>query len=142
MPALARPLHPDPAWRGRVTATVVCLLLLWPMLAASEFKPWILFDPQSLAAAGMFHATQCTSGFAGPSGSSTMTAYDRAPGTASHASGRDAPSPYSVWAAGMGAPGSNAGEDTCIAAASGAACVTGCVSGRASANATPDPAAT
>lgn len=46
--------HPDPAWRGRVTATVVCLLLLWPMLVASEFKPWILFDPQSLAAAWMF----------------------------------------------------------------------------------------
>lgn len=51
MPAVQ---HPDPAWRGRVTATVVCLLLLWPMLAASEFKPWLLFDPQSLAAAGMF----------------------------------------------------------------------------------------
>ncbi|MCD2516240.1 ABC transporter permease [Massilia sp. G4R7] len=46
--------HPDPAWRGRVTATVVCLLLLWPMLTASEFKPWLLFDPQSLAAAGGF----------------------------------------------------------------------------------------
>jgi len=46
--------HPDPAWRGRVTATLVCLLLLWPMLAASEFKPWLLFDPQSLAAAGHF----------------------------------------------------------------------------------------
>ncbi|MFC0252503.1 PhnE/PtxC family ABC transporter permease [Massilia consociata] len=46
--------HPDPAWRGRVTAALVGLLLLWPMLAASEFKPWLLFDPQSLAAAGMF----------------------------------------------------------------------------------------
>ena len=44
--------HPDPAWRGRVTATLVGLPLLWPMLAASEFKPWLLFDPQSLAAAG------------------------------------------------------------------------------------------
>jgi len=50
--ALAR--HPDPAWRGRVTATVVCLLLLWPMLTASEFKPWLLLDAQSLAAAGGF----------------------------------------------------------------------------------------
>jgi len=46
--------HPDPAWRGRVTATVVCLLLLWPMLVASEFKPWLLLDAQSLAAAGGF----------------------------------------------------------------------------------------
>lgn len=50
----AAPLHPDPAWRGRVTGALVCLLLLWPMLHASEFKPWLLFDPQSLAAAGMF----------------------------------------------------------------------------------------
>ncbi len=46
--------HPDPAWRGRVSATLVGLLLLWPMLAASEFKPWLLFDPQSLAAAWHF----------------------------------------------------------------------------------------
>lgn len=51
---MASTVHPDPAWRGRVTATVVCLLLLWPMLAASEFKPWLLFDPQSLVAAGGF----------------------------------------------------------------------------------------
>ena len=55
MTALERRMaHPDPAWRGRVIATVICLLLLWPMLVASEFKPWILFDAQSLAAAGMF----------------------------------------------------------------------------------------
>ncbi len=47
-------LYPDPAWRGRVIATLACLLLLWPMLVASEFKPWILFDPQSLAAAWQF----------------------------------------------------------------------------------------
>ncbi|MFD2365769.1 PhnE/PtxC family ABC transporter permease [Pseudoduganella sp. GCM10020061] len=44
----------DPAWRGRVTAFVVALLLLWPMLVYSEFKPWLLLDPQSLAAAGRF----------------------------------------------------------------------------------------
>jgi len=51
---MASSVHPDPAWRGRVTATFVCLLLLWPMLVASEFKPWLLFDPQSLSAAGGF----------------------------------------------------------------------------------------
>ncbi|QOY96133.1 ABC transporter permease [Massilia sp. UMI-21] len=51
---MTRALHPDPAWRGRVGATLVCLLLLWPMLTASEFKPWLLFDPQSLSAAAMF----------------------------------------------------------------------------------------
>ena len=42
--------HPDPAWRARVTGAVVFLILLWPMLVFSEFKPWLLFDAQSLAA--------------------------------------------------------------------------------------------
>jgi len=48
--------HPDPAWRGRVAATAVCLLILWPALVITEFKPWILFDWQSLAATGRFLA--------------------------------------------------------------------------------------
>ena len=48
--------HPDPAWRGRVAGTALALLLLWPMLVYSEFKPWLLFDTQSLAAAGRFAA--------------------------------------------------------------------------------------
>lgn len=46
--------HPDPAWRGRVTATLVALILAWPMLIASEFKPWILLDAQSLGATWHF----------------------------------------------------------------------------------------
>jgi len=49
--------HPDPAWRGRVTATVIAMILLWPMLVASEFKPWILLDAQSLKATGHFLST-------------------------------------------------------------------------------------
>jgi len=48
------PLHPDPAWRGRLMSCGLGLVLLWPMLVYSEFKPWILFDLQSLAAAGSF----------------------------------------------------------------------------------------
>lgn len=48
--------HPDPAWRGRVMLTALFLLLLWPMLVASEFKPAILFDHQSLAATWQFLA--------------------------------------------------------------------------------------
>ena len=48
------PRFPDPAWRSRVAAAMVFLAVLWPMLAASEFKPWILFDPQSLRATAMF----------------------------------------------------------------------------------------
>lgn len=46
--------HRDPAWRHRVTWTVVFILLLYPLLAGAEFKPWLLFDAQSLRAAGMF----------------------------------------------------------------------------------------
>ncbi len=46
--------HPDPAWRGRVTAMAIAVILLWPMLVASEFKPWILLDAQSLKATWHF----------------------------------------------------------------------------------------
>ena len=55
-------LHPDPAWRGRVIIALVCVLLLWPMLVYSEFKPWILFDMRSLRASAGF-----LSGFLTPS---------------------------------------------------------------------------
>lgn len=48
--------HPDPAWRGRVTLTMIGLLVLWPMMVASEFKPATLFDWQSLTATGNFLA--------------------------------------------------------------------------------------
>lgn len=44
----------DPAWRGRVLGCGVVLLILWPMLVQAEFKPWILFDKQSLRATWNF----------------------------------------------------------------------------------------
>lgn len=47
---------PDPAWRARVTGCVLALVVLWPMLVWSEFKPWVLLDTQSLAATGRFLA--------------------------------------------------------------------------------------
>ena len=46
--------HPDPAWRGRVAASLFTLVLLWPLLVFSEFKPWLLFDASSLRAAAFF----------------------------------------------------------------------------------------
>ena len=49
-------IPPDPAWRSRVMASVVGLAILWPALVLSEFKPWLLFDLQSLSAAGRFLA--------------------------------------------------------------------------------------
>ncbi len=51
---LTQPPHSDPALRGRITAAVLLCVLLWPLLLASEFKPWLLFDTQSLAATAHF----------------------------------------------------------------------------------------
>jgi phosphonate transport system permease protein len=43
MAAAGAPLH-DPAARGRLTAALLALVVLWPLLALAEFKPWQLFD--------------------------------------------------------------------------------------------------
>jgi phosphonate transport system permease protein len=51
---LTRQRHPDPALRARITTALLLLVLLWPLLVASEFKPWELLDSQSLAATGHF----------------------------------------------------------------------------------------
>jgi len=40
-----------------MTMLVITLLLLWPILIASEFRPWILFDARSLAASWHFLAS-------------------------------------------------------------------------------------
>lgn len=40
--------YTDPAWRGRVFWLLAALVLLWPALVLSEFKPWVLFEPGSL----------------------------------------------------------------------------------------------
>ena len=56
MTALHTNLHPDPAWRGRLIACALAVAVLWPTLVVSEFKPWILFDWQSLTATGRFLA--------------------------------------------------------------------------------------
>lgn len=47
---------PDPAWRRRVTDTIIAIVIAWPMLVWAEFKPWIIFDQRSLAAMGHFLA--------------------------------------------------------------------------------------
>ena len=47
----ALPLRPalrDPAWRGRVFWALAALLLLWPALVLTEFKPWVMFEPGTL----------------------------------------------------------------------------------------------
>jgi phosphonate transport system permease protein len=56
MSTAALPLAParDPAWLGRVFWTGTALVLLWPLLVATEFKPWALFEPASLEVTGKF----------------------------------------------------------------------------------------
>jgi phosphonate transport system permease protein len=56
-PAAAGPARDrlrDPAWRARLTAAVLALAVAWPLLVASEFRPWVLLDAQSLAVTGRF----------------------------------------------------------------------------------------
>ena len=45
---LERPALRDPAWIKRVVFGLAALVLLWPMLVLTEFKPWVLLEPESL----------------------------------------------------------------------------------------------
>jgi phosphonate transport system permease protein len=38
----------DPAWSRRLGWVIACGVLLWPLLAWTEFRPWLLFEPESL----------------------------------------------------------------------------------------------
>lgn len=44
----------DPAWLGRVATMVTVLVLLWPLGVATEFWPWVLFEPGNLKVTGQF----------------------------------------------------------------------------------------
>ena len=46
--AAVAPALRDPAWSGRVFWMLAGLVLLWPMLVLTEFKPWVLWEPGSL----------------------------------------------------------------------------------------------
>jgi phosphonate transport system permease protein len=46
--ALPAPALRDPAWTRRVFWTSVVAVLLAPMLVATEFRPWLLFEPDNL----------------------------------------------------------------------------------------------
>ena len=52
--AVDRPALRDPAWWPRVFWTSAAMLLLWPLLVATEFRPWVLFDAASLRVTGRF----------------------------------------------------------------------------------------
>ena len=46
----------DPAWSRRVFWMLASVVLLWPMLVLTEFKPWVLFHPEALKPAWRFLA--------------------------------------------------------------------------------------
>lgn len=46
--------HRDPAWRARLTWSILALVLVWPLLVGTQFKPWLLVDEQSLEATRRF----------------------------------------------------------------------------------------
>ena len=50
------PARRDPAWSARVFWTLAGLVLLWPLLVLTEFKPWLLLEPGALKPAGRFLA--------------------------------------------------------------------------------------
>ncbi len=53
----ASPALRDPAWNRRVGYALLGAIILWPLLVASEFRPWTLFDARSASATGRFLAT-------------------------------------------------------------------------------------
>lgn len=58
--ALAPRLNPparDPAWLGRVFWLGAAAVVLWPMLVATEFRPWIFFERDNLKVTGQFLAS-------------------------------------------------------------------------------------
>ena len=53
--AVAAPTR-DPAWLGRVAWLSLGAVLLWPLAVATEFRPWVLVDPDSLKVTRRFLA--------------------------------------------------------------------------------------
>ncbi len=44
----------DPAWLSRLFWIGFALVLLWPLGVATEFRPWVLFEPKNLQVTGQF----------------------------------------------------------------------------------------
>ena len=55
--ALDAPGRRDPAWWGRVFWASLGLVLLWPLLVATEFRPWLLLEASSLRVSSRFVAS-------------------------------------------------------------------------------------
>jgi phosphonate transport system permease protein len=51
---VAKPALRDPAWLRRLLWTGVAIVLLWPALVSTEFRPWIFFEANNLKITGRF----------------------------------------------------------------------------------------
>ncbi len=51
---LIAPADRDPAWWPRVFWCSAAVVLLWPLMVATEFKPWVLLQASSLRVSGRF----------------------------------------------------------------------------------------
>jgi len=47
----------DPAWRRRLVWLLASVLLLWPLLVMTEFRPWQMLDARSLRVTARFVAS-------------------------------------------------------------------------------------
>jgi phosphonate transport system permease protein len=47
----------DPAWLGRMGLLLAAVVLLWPLVVATEFKPWTLLDADAARVTGRFVAS-------------------------------------------------------------------------------------
>jgi phosphonate transport system permease protein len=56
-PVTSRAPDRDPAWLSRVFWLGAGLVVLWPLMVATEFRPWSLFEPANLKVTGQFLAT-------------------------------------------------------------------------------------
>lgn len=57
MTSLAAAPTRDPAWVGRVFWLSLAVVLLWPLVVATEFRPWVLVEPDNLKVTGQFLAS-------------------------------------------------------------------------------------
>ncbi|MDO9135908.1 ABC transporter permease [Hydrogenophaga sp.] len=56
-PSLRSAPAQDPAWTGRVFWLSLGAVLLWPLMVATEFKPWIFLEPDNIKVTRQFLAT-------------------------------------------------------------------------------------
>ncbi len=52
-----RPPTRDPAWLSRLFWITAGIVVLWPLGVGTEFRPWVLFEPQNLKISGQFIAS-------------------------------------------------------------------------------------